>query len=54
MNTVRDSMRQQQQQTQQTMVLMAQIVNTLKKAKFVKRKEGRFFQSSNTLLTKLT
>ena len=31
MKTVRDSMRQHQWQTQQTMVLMAQIVNTLKK-----------------------
>ena len=31
MNTVRESMRQQQQQTQKMMVLMAQMLNTLKK-----------------------
>ena len=53
-------MRQQQQQTQQTMVVIAQMLNSLQKdyANFVanlyKGKERFLFQNSNILVTKLT
>ena len=58
-NTVWESVRKQQQ-TQQMMVLMSQMLNTLKKDQknfvanqYIKKKKRLLFQSSDILLTKV-